>query len=100
MTYNEFWYGDARLLTVAQKAYYRDKTYVAWLQGQYNAVAFNIVLHNAFAKKGTKAISYPEYKDPLPTQKAETITKDNLEMEFRKSQKNQNAWLHNILHKK
>lgn len=100
MTDNEFWYGDTRLLSVCQKAYLRDKSYTAWLQGQYNSISFGIVLSNSFAKKGTSPKEYPKWKDPIPKPQKEIITKENLEEKFRESQENQNAWLHNILNKK
>lgn len=99
MPLNEFWYGDLRLLGVYQKAYLRDKSYTAWLNGQYNAVAYNIVMANAFAKKGTKPSEYPKWKDPIPKPQMEIITKENLEEKFRESQFKQNSWLHNILQK-
>lgn len=99
MTYDEFWHGDMRLLEVAQKAYYRDRSYTAWLQGQYNQVAFGAVMSKAFAKKGEKTADYPQWKDPIEKTQKPKITKDNLEEEFRQSQANQNAWLRNILRK-
>ena len=100
LTDNEFWHGDMRLLKVAQKAYYRDRSYNAWLQGQYNQVAYGVVMSNAFAKKGAKQAEYPQWKDPFEKFNKPKITKDNLEEEFRQSQSNQNAWLRNILHSK
>ena len=61
--------------------------------------AYGIIMHNSFAKKGTKPQEYPQWKDPIPEPKHEVITKENIEMKFRESQINQNLWLHNILHK-
>ena len=84
-----------RLLEVAQKAYYREKSYSAWLQGQYNQVAYGVVLSNAFAKKGSKQAEYPQWKDPFEKFNKPKITKDNLEYEFRKQQSMQQAWLFN-----
>jgi uncharacterized protein YgiM (DUF1202 family) len=100
MPINEFWYGDTRLLSVYQKAFLRNQSYTAWLQGQYNSVAFGIVLNNAFGKKGAKAQEYPNWKDPIPKPMQEIITKENLENKFRQSQASQNNWLHSMLHKK
>ena len=100
MSEYQFWHGDMRLLEVYQKAYYRDRSYNAWLQGQYNQVAYGVVLSNAFAKKGSKQSEYPQWKDPFEKFNKPKITKDNLEEEFRQSQANQNAWLKNILHGK
>jgi hypothetical protein len=84
-----------RLLEVAQKAYYRDRSYNAWLQGQYNQVAYGVVMSNAFAKKGSKQAEYPQWKDPFEKFNKPKITKDNLEYEFRKQQSMQQAWLFN-----
>ena len=84
-----------RLLKVAQKAYYRDRSYNAWLQGQYNQVAYGVVMSNAFAKKGSKQSEYPQWKDPMEKFNKPKITKDNLEYEFRKQQSMQQAWLFN-----
>ena len=97
MTLDEFWHGDMRLLEVAQKAYYRDKSYTAWVQGQYNSIGFGIVLSNAFAKKGSKKAEYPKWNDPFEKDKKLEIKKENVEYEFRKSQAEQNAWLSNML---
>ena len=49
MSEYQFWHGDMRLLEVYQKAYYRNTSYSAWLQGQYNQVAYGVVMSNAFA---------------------------------------------------
>lgn len=99
MTPTQFWYGDPRLLGVYQKAFIRNQSYNAWLQGQYNAVAYNIVMANAFAKKGTKPKEYPKWKDPFGFQRKEIITENNIEVKFRELQVNQNSWLHNIIKK-
>jgi hypothetical protein len=86
-----------RLLEVSAKAYYRDVSFRAWQQGQYNYVAFSVVMANAFAKKGANKQEYPTWKDPM--EKYETkkphITVENIEEEFRKQQIEQNAWLFN-----
>lgn len=95
MPLDEFWHGDMRLLEVYQKAYFRDKSYTAWLQGQYNQVAYGVVMSNAFAKKGSKQAEYPQWKDPFEKFNKPKITKDNLEYEFRKQQSMQQSWLFN-----
>ena len=95
MSEYQFWHGDMRLLEVAQKAYYRDRSYTAWLQGQYNQVAYGVVMANAFAKKGSKQAEYPQWKDPFEKFNKPKITKNNLEEEFRKQQSMQQAWLFN-----
>ena len=99
MPLKEFWYGDLRLLGVYQKAYLRDKSYTAWLNGQYSAVAYNIVMANAFAKKGTQPKEYPMWKDPFLEHRKEIITNENLEQKFREVQVNQNLWLHNMMNR-
>lgn len=93
MTETQFWYGDIRLLEVYRKAYERNTSYTCWLQGQYNYVAHNISLANAFAKKGQKQQEYPRWKDPLFKPYKPKIDKNNLEEEFRKQQAEQQAWL-------
>lgn len=93
MTYNEFWYGDPRLLSVCQKSYMRDKSYGAWLQGKYDCVAYSIAMSNAFAKKGTPSTPYPDWQDPI--EKFEKIhnKKENYEVEHR----NQQMWFYNMI---
>lgn len=93
MTEKQFWYGDTRLLEVYRKAYTRNTSYMAWLQGQSNYVAQSISLSNAFAKKGQKPIEYPQWNDPIKEVYKPKIDKNNLEEEFRKQQAEQQAWL-------
>ena len=93
MTEKQFWYGDTRLLEVYRKAYTRNISYNAWLQGQQNYLAQSIALSNAFAKKGQKPIEYPQWKDPMQEVYKPKIDKNNLEEEFRKKQSEQQAWL-------
>ena len=95
MSYQEFWHGDMRLLEVYQKAYYRDISYKAWVQGQYSQMAFGVVLSNAFAKKGARQAEYPQWKDPFEKLYKPKITKENLEQEFRKQQAELQSWLFN-----
>jgi hypothetical protein len=101
MSEEQFWYGDTRLLNVYQKAYYLDKSYSAWLQGNYNMHAVERGARNALASKASDIDrNWVEYVDPLEKFNKPKITKDNLETEFRQSQANQNAWLRNILNGK
>lgn len=95
MTPEQFWYGDIRLLKVYQKAYLDNKSYTAWVNGNYTNVAYSIALSNAFAKKGAKPVEYPQWKSPFEKLGKKKITKENLEQEFRKQQIEQNAWLFN-----
>lgn len=77
----------------------RDKSYNAWVQGQYNCIAFGVALGNAFSDKGKKKAEYPNWIDPMERFEKPKITEDNLEEEFRKKQVSQNAWLRKILKK-
>lgn len=100
MPLNEFWHGDMRLLEVYQKAYLRNVSYTAWLNGNYAMVAHSLSLSNAFAKKGEKTKEFPQWQDPIPKISRVKITKENREIEARKEQLRQNAWFANMLHKK
>jgi hypothetical protein len=94
MTETQFWYGDERLLEVYKKAYMRDKSYTAWLQGAYTFEAQSKASYNANrAKKTDPAEQYSQWKDPCEKMYKPKITKDNLEQEFRKQQAEQQAWL-------
>lgn len=98
MTTEQFWYGDTRLLNVYQKAYYRNLSYSAWVQGNYNLYAVEQGARNALASKSSDIDrKWFDYIDPIKKFSKPQITKDNLETEFRQSQANQNAWLRNIL---
>ena len=100
MPLNEFWHGDLRLLQAYQKAYRRDKSYTAWINGVYVFEAANkAVVNGNRAKRSDPIQQYENWKDPVETKQEITITRENLEVEFRQSQVNQNAWLKNILHK-
>lgn len=97
---DEFWHEDVRCLKARQIAYYRDKTYTAWLNGARIFEANSKVSANANrTKKTDKVEQYSDWKDPFKNKKKK-ITQENLEGEFRKEQFNQNAWLHNMLNKK
>jgi hypothetical protein len=95
MTTDQFWYGDLRLLQAYQKAYIRNISYSAWVNGNYANMAHSISLSNAFAKKGAKKAEFPQWVDPFKKINKKKITKEKLETEFRKQQIEQNAWLFN-----
>ena len=101
MPLDEFWHGDLRLLEAYQKAYIRDKSYTAWLNGAFVFEADTKVSANANrTKKTDKVQEYGQWKDPIQKKKVKRkITQENLEQEFRYEQFEQNAWLHNIMHK-
>ena len=99
MPLEEFWHGDLRLLEVYQKAYIRDKSYTAWLNGARIFEANSKVSANANrTKRSDKVEQYDEWKDPIKSKYE--LDKENLEIEFRNSQVEQNAWLHNMLSNK
>ena len=99
MPVQEFWHGDMRLFGAYQKAYLRDKSFTAWINGQYNFTAKELSLANAFAKKGAKRNEYPKWKDPFEKEVKETITSENIEDKFREQQADLNAWLGNKMRK-
>ena len=100
MPLDEFWHGDLRLIEAYQKAYMRDKSYTAWLNGAFIFEAHSKAISNGNrTKKSDKVEEYSQWKDPVPKKK-KIITKENLESEFRKEQFGQNSWLHDMLRKK
>ena len=84
-----------RLLDCYQKAYYRDKSFSAWCNGQYVFEGVSKAIYNGFGRtrKSEKAEEYSQWKDPMERFDAPKITKENVEEEFRKQQAEQNAWL-------
>lgn len=100
MPLDEFWHGDLRLLEAYQKAYVRNVSYVAWRQAEYNRFAMEIGAKNAMATKDSGRIKdWIEWKDPVNMKRKKIITQENLDSEFLKEQKSQNAWLHNMMNK-
>ena len=100
MPLNEFWHGDVRLLEAYEKAYLRNKSYTAWLNGVYIFEATNKAVSNGNRTKKSDPIEqYNDWVDPIKKKQKTQITQENLESEFRTSQANQNAWLRSILHK-
>lgn len=101
MPLDEFWHGDMRLLEAYQKAYIRDKSYTAWLNGARIFEANSKVSANANrTKKSDKVEQYDEWKDPITTKSKSIATKENAEIEFRNLQADQNSWLRGLLNKK
>ena len=97
MSLHDFWHGDIRLLDAYQKAYMRDKSYTAWINGAYVFESNSKAISNGNrSKKSDKVEQYDSWKDPVKKKK-KVITKENLEQEFRYEQFNQNSWLHDIL---
>jgi hypothetical protein len=99
MSWEEFWHKDKRLFEVYQKSYYKDIYEKAWLNGMYQHIALQVNLGNMFAKKGVKPLEYPhEPFDPFKQKKV--ITSENLEIEYRDLQKNQNDFIRSLLKNK
>jgi hypothetical protein len=98
MTPEQFWHGDMVLLEIYQKAYYTDKSYTTWQQGQYTFIATTIALNNMWAKDKSKRIEYPKWESPnLVQERKEPISKDNLEIKYRKENLKQHNWLNKLL---
>lgn len=75
MTYDEYWYGDPWALKKYKEAFNlrnRHQNEMLWLQGLYFCNALNVVLANAFSKKGTPPRKYlQEPLDIFPKSEAE-----------------------------
>lgn len=100
MPLDEFWHGDMRLLECYQKAYYRDKSYTAWLNGAYVFEAQSKVIYNGFGRsKGQKAQQYNDWVDPVPQKEKPQMNIDDVELEYRISQAEQQNWFANMLRK-
>ena len=97
MPLNEFWHDDMRLFDAYQKAYYRGKSFAAWMNGQYVFEGLNKAIYNGFGrqKKSDPAEEYSQWKDPMERFEKPRITKENVEAEYRKQQASQMAWLFN-----
>lgn len=100
MSEYQFWHDDIRLLSVYQKAYIRNKSYTAWVQGQYSCAALEVVLFNAFKKEGAEPKNYPEYKDAFEKFNKEKLTQEEKEKQFRDTQIQQSNWINYLLKRK
>ena len=66
MSYDEFWYKEPSLVKTFLKTHeirQKQLNEQLWLGGYYNFIGISYALSNAFAKKGTRPLSYP--KEPL-----------------------------------
>ena len=91
MTPEQFWYDDARLFNVYEKAYYRNITYTAWVQGHYTMFATERGARNALASKQSEIDrNWVEYIDPV-----EKKTKQKPKKHDREEQRNQENWVLN-----
>jgi hypothetical protein len=84
MTYDQYWqsnYWDEWVFLEADRLRQKRANEQAWLQGLYIYDAFGSVLANAFSKKGTNAVKYPEkpydfgQKEETPQKKIEAERK-------------------------
>lgn len=96
-----FWYGDLRLLDAYKKAYLRDVSFRAWKIGDYMCSSVYIGVHNALAAKKSELIKeWITFKDPIEKLERKTpISKENIEVEFRRRQAQDNAFVQKILHR-
>lgn len=82
MSQEDFWHGDMRLFSAAQKAYFRDKSYSAWINGQYVFIGVQNAIHNAMrTKTSEKCLEYPKWTDPF--EQKQVVTKETKEQKFR-----------------
>lgn len=93
MSVAEFWHQDKRLYNAYQKAYYTNLHESSWLSGLYVNVALNNLAGNIFAKKGAKALEYPDKPFNPFEKKHEKVTSENLEEKFRELMSNNTNWL-------
>lgn len=100
MPLDEFWYGDMRLLEAYQKAYYRNVCFNAWKIGDYMREAVYIGAHNALATKKSEMITkWVEFTDPMEKLFKPKISKEDMEVEFRKRQAQDWEFVQKILHR-
>lgn len=101
MPLDEFWYGDFRLLEAYHKAYYRNICYNAWQIGNNVNVALAKYFNNSNAK--TKAQinwKWVDFVDPIEKlEKKNPVSKEKMEVEFRKRQAQDKAFVQKILHR-
>jgi hypothetical protein len=86
-----------RLFDAYQKAYYRDKSFTAWNNGQYVFEGLNKAIYNGFGRqrKSDKAEEYSNWKDPMGAVEKPRMTKEEAEEEYRRQQAEQIGWLFN-----
>lgn len=94
MPLDEFWHGDIELLECYQKAYLRNKSYTAWLNGVHIYEAAYKAVSNCLRTKRSDPIEkYSDWKDPVESNNKKKMVIENVEKEFREQQVAQNAWL-------
>lgn len=100
MTPEQFWYGDMRLFGAYQKAYIRDASYKAWLNGQYSGVGFEIAYQNCWTQNKSDIRQFPDWIDPIVRRKERQLTSKEREHKGREELLNQAQWFSNLLHGK
>ena len=100
MPVDEFWNREKKLFDAYQKAYYTGLHEKSWLDGLYINVALCNLAGNIFAKKGAKALEYPQKPFNPFEKKREKITEENLEEKFRELMFNNSNWLKERFKKK
>ena len=91
MTPEQFWYDDIRLIRSYEIQYYRDITYRAWVQGNYQMIANEKGARNAMAtKKKDIDRTWVDYIDPI-----EKLDKPKPKKQDREEQRNQESWVFN-----
>lgn len=67
MPLDVFWYEDEEYFEFYVQAYYENLKMQAWLEGQFNYVAYSAVVAQMFGNKG----EYPSYKEIENKEKAQ-----------------------------
>lgn len=85
----------------AKKAYYRDRTFTAWCVGNNVHIALCKFFNNFNAKNKSQIdFNWVNYKDPVEKLfKPKTISKEDMEIEFRKRQAQDWEFVQKILHR-
>lgn len=101
MPLDAFWYGDMRLLEVYQKAYMRNSAYNAWLIGGNVNAALNKFFNNSNVKsKAQIDFSWIKYEDPVEKLfKPKTISKNDMEIEYRRRQAQDKEFVQRLLNR-
>lgn len=94
MTEDQYWRGDPYLAVVYRDVDTRkrvDENWSLWLGGRYVYEAVYSVIHNAFSRKGTKPVYYPDEPYRI-TPETEAEKKAKAEAERQKAIKSLTAW--------
>lgn len=83
MNYDQFWYGEPRLVIAYREAHklkIEEKNQELWLQGLYIYNAFGVIIGNVFSRKGStpqKYIDKPLSLFPKEVTEAEKVAQRN-----------------------